>query len=333
MSNALFRSVAPHVGAPLLAADLFERLSVLREVIPAAFVSFYIECRLARGEGQVDLLAGTTSRVPLSRALDVMDSPSWNALRRVAQGWCQTPELQSIPCVWIEFDDIAASVEGDALSLAVCLDPGYPITSGHGADNLELARHVIERLALEDVTRQRPALSRFFAALPSHGRVIHLSPMTGRRRSPLKLYGRVPVDTLGAFLARAEWDGSDAQVSYLQHEIWEPCSTSPDLYFDVAVAPDGPSSIGVVFSPPELRASANADKRRIGLLRHLTALGICDPDKADALSEWVGDDRLQDPSVPFPCRVERWLDIKVVAEPGRTFAKAYLGVRRYRTLF
>jgi len=339
MPDALFRSVAERVGLPVLGVADLDSLSALRAMIPASFNAFYVECRLGADGGSVDFLAGTTAKTSLRKELDdakgvrFPDSSSWDALHRVVEGWCEASDLAAIPCVWIEFDDVTEAPRGDVLSFAVCLERGYPHRLEHGPDNLGLAERSIARLACEDVTEQLPALSRFFAALPEGGRVIHLSPMIGRRGAPLKIYGRVPVGTLSGFLRDAGWGGSDAQVAYLEDEFWKPCSTSPDVYFDVAVQPGGTPTIAIVFSPLELHACHPQDRRRIGLLRRLTELGLCSGDKAAALEAWVGDERLVDPSVPWPCRTERWLDIKVVRGPESAFAKAYLGFRAYRTLF
>lgn len=339
MSEALFRSVAARVGAPVLSSGDFARLGALREVLPRSFTAYYVECRLERGATRVDLLAGTTAKRELRKELAASTrathaSARWQALRRLVDGWCDVSELATIPCLWIELDDVAAPSSEEALSLAVCLDRGYPQTTDHGPGNLALAERAIDQLADAEVARQRAALSRYFAALPERGRVIHLSPMIGRFGAPLKIYGRVPLEALGAFLQRAGWGGSASQVEFLQRAVWAPASTSPDVFFDVAVGCDGPPTIAVVFSPLELRACGDAaDRQRNELLRRLTELGLCDPDKAGALAHWVGDERLPDPSVPWPCRVERWLDLKVVCEPNRTSAKAYLGFRAYRTLF
>lgn len=321
-----------------LVGDTLKELIRLSDQVPALGGAQYVECRLTpRVSTAVDLLISATKfeRQALSESLGtaVMQGSGMAAFVRMVNAWNKRNSLlyESVPVIWVEFDDVA---EQQLPTANVCasvvpsyIDPFAPVMSQAPADLLQTFCECVQ------VIRGTPCspaegqqFQRLLLALPSGAHWIHLSVMTARQPTQLKLYGVFPSETLVPYLEQVGWHGNYTQLQASLDTFCDARQVGDKVYVDLPLTDflaGNPQCLGLCFSQQQVHAPKPSDPRRIELLSRLLALGLCDGEQLAALCDWPCDLQLQDLGVAS--RVKRWTDIKLVHQADRLFAKAYLG--------
>lgn len=299
----------------------------------------YIECRLGKTQSnQVDLLISVTKfqRKGLLETFDreLLATPGMASFSRTLQAWNEgsSPLHESVPVVWLEFDDVVH--QGDPRA-NVCaslvpsyIDPFAPLVSQAPS---ALMRMVQECIGVIRGTPCSPAeeaeLGCLISSLPSGAHWIHLSVMTAREPCQLKLYGVFPTLELLPYLERIGWNGDWIRLKTSLDTWCREEQVGRYVYVDLSLsefADRKPASLGLCFSQQQTQSVSPKTSRRTSLLASLSKMGLCDPTQIDELTRWPGAVELDDKGVAT--RVERWLDIKVVHTANQGLhAKAYLG--------
>ncbi|WP_438030145.1 hypothetical protein [Sorangium sp. So ce233] len=324
------------------------RLRSAAEGLPAGMVGGFLECPLATRGERVDLLlaaradAGGLERLARSEAWpeSIRRAPAWQGVLTFWSRWAdrRAALFDRIPLALIEFD-----LEDDAQAPRLpgfhfCVDPAF---AKHGWDAppeapAPLSAADLATLAsdvLGTVTGVAPspeclaALERCRAALPAGGRLLHLSAMLSRQDIPRKLNAVLPSEQLVSWLDAIGWPGDlELPARLLARFALGQRLAKVDVALGASIGP----RLGLELCFPGHPAS---DPRWLDLLDRLVADGLCTSAQGRALTAWPGADELALPGVAWPARIERSLEIKLVADEGAVQAKAYLGFTTRLSLF
>jgi hypothetical protein len=348
------RSLAPALELidkalnPTLVADPARQALVrLAARLPDVGGAQYLECRLGPNSNRsVDLLLSVTKfqRDDLLRsyANDVLLEGGMSACRRLLECWSRETTLlnESVPVAWLEFDDVEHQ---EALKANVCvsvvpsyIDPYAPVVSHPASDLLTLLLESVSAIRETPCTAaEEDALVKSVEHLPSGAHWIHLSVMTARHPSQLKLYGVFPAASLPNYLEALGWRGDLDELCRSFERYGRPEQVGPSVYVDLSItelACASRGSIGLCFSQQQLRLVSldRADRRE--LLRSLCDEGLVTRDEVDALCAWPL--KLDLNVTGRAVQLSRWLDIKLVhLAGGGRLAKAYLGFAGSTTEF
>lgn len=326
-SADLLAAVERHLPAALAAGRARQALASAAAGIPDVFpTSLWLECRLAPGDGRVDLAlrippeavaclaegpAPSDPRLERVRELARRWSRPGSALSRAAAGvWLEydlpAPGTTPVPCVFVHLAGAAAEVDRDA-----AVDEAVEALLG-GAPSAALSAR----------------LRACRAAAAHDARLLQVGVMLARDAASVRLChlfhgaGRLP-----GLLARTGWDAggdaagplgaAEAAVSRFEGTLM--------LHLDVGAGGVHPR-FGVdlrMEQRPRLRGGA--DERP--LLNALTAAGLADPSKTQALSTWPGARKVRLPGAPPRVLLRRLSHLKLSCSPAvAPEAKAYLAI-------
>lgn len=349
-SREVFDLVAPRAPEVCLDAAALSNVRDLTAQLPAIFSSYYLECRLAQDQSQVDFLACISSpgdpegarrvsaaarQLPPGRSCD----PTWQLVRDAICRWASPEEgwYRRIPYLWLEFDHVGTrSAAQQAPSFCICTDPTYPRESPQEAPwshqeayegCCSFLRAVISP-ASEGLlsTPNMHSTMECFARLPPGGRIIHVSFMVARDPMTIKLYGVLPRDRFTSYLNDIGWPGPAEPLERMVDSLCTADVVGDKIYFDLAIDGAILPYAAVAFSQLQLARSAASGAGHGTLLQLLVEQGLCTSGKREALAAWSGYSREVLPTGPTRARIQRWLDMKVSLAPERGIAaKGYLG--------
>jgi hypothetical protein len=340
--------VCPELSPVVMAATTRLGLLELAAKLPELGGSHYLECRLGTaGRAPVDLLVSLTAaeRDLLGDALLARCDahPGLHPLRRLLFCWRRPDSalFAAVPVAWLEFDDVDRQ-EAPVASVCVCIVPSYvdpyaPLAEQGAAPPLATVEESVEVLRGAPLApEERRAFERCFRALPAGARFIHLSVMTGRSPTELKLYGAFPQHTLLDYLRRIAWDGDLAAIARVLDRYCPLGRTGNVAYVDLPLSSchlPGHAGLGICFSQQHLRLAEDSDPAREPLLHALFDDGLSSLDEVRALSRWPGSTPVGSSASWVHQRIRRWLDVKLVYRVGQPlFAKAYLGFAMERAI-
>ena len=296
------------------------------------FSAAYLECRLDPGDPRVDLLACVRrTKEPPKHAPRTFGGEIPDLAGRVLDDWDRegTALHRIAPLVWLEYDDVGNGRGPGSPSVCVCIERDYLEPGQFGPrrseDWIEASAAMLDLPACpEEARRSKATLEHIFASLPTEGRPIQFSVMSGRQPSLAKLYARVPTAHLFPFLADIGWRGSRSPIDAFLAAVRV---TSPLIHVDLTLGPDGilpqvglafPAlSRGHCFDEPLFRFAA----AHVG--EHATAAGV-----APALRRWADVHPTMPSGGAWPQVAHRWIDQKVVfPAAGPPQLKVYLGLR------
>jgi hypothetical protein len=340
-THEALRWVYPELSPVIIAETTRLGLLELAAKLPELGGSHYLECRLrTAGRAPVDFLVSMTAA---ERDLlgDTMLArcdayPGLYPLGRLLDRWRRRDSalFTAVPVAWLEFDDIDRQ-QTPVASVCVCIVPSYvdpyaPLAEQGAAPPLATIEEAVEVLREAPLAaEERRGLERCFRALPAGARFIHLSVMTGRSPSELKLYGAFPQHTLLDYLQRIAWAGDLAAIAHLLDRYCPAGRTGSVAYVDLPLSschlPER-AGLGICFSQQHLRVAEECDAAREPLLLALLEDGLSTLDEARALSRWSGSTPVGSTANWVHQRIRRWLDVKLVYSVGQPLlAKAYLG--------
>lgn len=347
--------IAPAIPPALVSAQAFAHIQQLAQQLPAGLSSYYLECRLTAEAEQVDFLACAATpeggremlageHAPFPPPL--LEVPLWQRVHDFCREWA-TPASAlhtRVPLVWFEFDH-AEGVPSSrpSPSFCFCLDrtylqrgpwsQRYPSLNNH--QDKDLAKHGLQLLLDQPLPQQHARVFDLcFDALPEGGRIIHISAMIARQPSMVKLYGVVPTAQLVPYLTRLGWPGSLHELAAIMAEFCTADTVDHNTYLDLSLGASISPRLGLAFAQQQIEQLPGQDVTRRALLDRCVQHGLCSPAKRDALVHWPGRFRAVFPGDALPTRFRKWLDIKLVYQPGQPLeAKGYLGFMPYFSLF
>lgn len=349
-------AIAPRIPKSCLNQIAADNIRGIADLLPKAFCSYYLECRLSAAQDQVDFLACMSSSQgalrdellsELARLPPNNDSPAWRLVWDAARSWAGAdgPWYTRIPFLWIELDHVGTRPAAQQHpSLCICVDSEYPDARPSapswdwhaayhcGLDFLgPLLVGEYQDLLSADA---RQLLASCFARLPPSGRIIHVSFMLARKPLTIKLYGAISRSDLFGYLRNIGWSGSADVLAHLLTTFWRPDTADDTVYFDLALHGGVMPYVGVAFSQLHLSGAACADARRSMLLSLLESGGLCDPAKRAALLGWPGNTRESCAGESRSVRIHRLLDVKMTLSAAREVnAKGYLGFGPMSSVF
>lgn len=311
---------------PLVSAAARARVMRACAAIPAELTSWgYLECRLGADDDRVDLITRVDRRA--SRLLP----DRWSTPASLAREWrsAASPLHEAVRSLWLEFDlpareEAPPGRPGLFVSLAREAQPRR--ASGPGAEG---APGPVEPfLAAAAGEGAGGATGRCRRALPGGAFVPYLGVFPHREGSPLRVcVAGLAEDALPAFLRRLGWGGwadLGARLGSIARSRAGVRAPGPlllhlDFYGELG------DRIGLeyVCAPGEQLTGQLAELR---FLDHLVELGLCTPEKREALAAWPGFSRVRLPHEIWRSLLVRRLNhVKIqLSTTGAMSAKAYL---------
>jgi hypothetical protein len=317
--SELLAVAAPQLPPELVSADTLAALTTLAAPLPP-LRAVGLECRLAAGDGEVDLQLGASADhgYPAALVRFLRAAPStnaaWQRVLRLGEAWATegTAINEAVSELWLEFDK-PADARTTPPRLADLTPSVFtvlrPPADGDRSAGLRIAQALVE-LLVDDPEPLGAVLERCAAACPAPAQISHIGLMLGRPVPVMRVHlSPVPLDHLTAFLTELGWPGDSAAAYELAQSLL--------VYGDLVVVcldvvGDVLPRIGLeVF----FAQKHGVDPRWAPLLDGLVALGVASPVKADALRRWPGG--LLPPQLP-----DAWPDSLIVeglAKPANTF--------------
>lgn len=343
--------MSAYLPPALIPATARARIATLGSLLPDAFSSYYLECRLAREASQVDLLACVVAadggREAFTRAMctggleRLASDPSsvWSRVRNVFVTWEQPSSILSeqIPHIWLEFDlDMSACGNVAAPNLLFCLEPGYFRRASLASSTpfaLDRYQQIIDAIEAQLLSSPLPQSTRghllsCLTCLPTGGRILHVSVMVARQPVLFKLNITVPRHCLLAYLQQIGWTGAYDELTQTLEKI---CSAAECIKFQVVVGEMLGPQLDVEF---HYDAALRGEPSPQEVLDAMVTAGVCTPEKRDPLLQWPGTFRTTFAAHSWPTRFYKWMDCKLVARPQQLLeAKGYLGFMPSTSIF
>jgi hypothetical protein len=357
-NRELIDLVAPRIPGECFGDTVMPNIRALSEQLPDIFSSYYLECRLAAEQKQVDFLAclaASRSAKQMKRISAAVaqppqafsHEPGWRFVWNVIHRWASATDewYRRIPFLWLEFDHMNTRPAARQVpSLCVCLDPDYPDASPSSApwNHQESYDNCLDFLmpavppAFESLfsANNRRTMAACFKHLPPGGRIIHVSFMLARAPATIKLYGAIPKDLLVDYLKDIEWPGPFDSLRHVAHTFCTPETADDTVYFDLSLDSALLPYAAIAFSQLQLVRPTSSDPRRRALLGLLEEHGLCAPEKREAIQTWPGGARESNPSTSSTARAHRWLDTKIALHVDQGIsAKGYIGFSPVLSVF
>lgn len=337
--------VRSYLPPPLVSSQAVSRVQAVAELLPPSS-NFGFECRLGSAAPEADFLVavipsdGSRSAWLGENPLAVVPpqmrtDPTWAKVRDFFSAWVQ--KYGNISDAWLEFD-----LEGTASNV-----PPPSIFFGSDQDGhqkhpdiaLSALRLLLER-PLPPAMQER--LRACYAALPAESLLFQVGAMLARPTDAIRLcINRIHPEHVVGYLERIDWPGPSKQARQFVAEL-APLVDRMGLDFDLS-----PAGVLPKFSLECALSGKDVGQVRLAMfLAHLVEKGLCLPNKAEALRQWLGycTDRTDRPRWPaYLLKATHHLGpetmstfartlnhIKVTWAPGEPLvAKAYLGVRHF----
>jgi len=325
--DATLDLVAPLLSEALLAPSAWSAVRAVAAGLPRVASGVALEFRLdasPRVDFLMYLLQRSGGHDALLRSADV--TPAWRGILDFCVEWANPASLlhAEVPALWLEFD-----IDGDPGAAPPPLP--FPCIDRHVGsarppeEQDERGRATSLDLLLRTTTHLlgRPlpgptldAAAHVVERLPRRGRVLHAAPLASRHLDALRLVATIPAEDLPAYLGRIDWPGARPPLEPLLALV--PANERVGFHLDIGacVLP----TLGVeLFHPP-------GDPRWRLVLDGLVAMGMCLPEKRDALLRFPPYARVARPEHRVASPFSTTLGVKVVLRPDEPLrAKAYLG--------
>jgi prenyltransferase/squalene oxidase-like repeat protein len=284
--------VLPSLPEELVPPERISSLAALAATLPPVHCAGF-ECRLARGDSDVDLQQGMTRthdepaaavRFLARAASEQRTSPVWDRVRRLCDDWASsgTALNEGVAELWLEVDvapRAPSPVLADLMPSVFAL-----LQAREGDESLAVATDFIARLLDEVEARPlRAVLARCAAACPSGAWISHIGVMLGRPVPALRMHvSGLPLNGFEAYLSEVGWPGDAAEALSLGRVLLD---HGDMVVLCLDVVGDLLPRLGLecFFSQ-----KWGVDPRWPALLAQLVDLGLSSREKAGALLRWPG---------------------------------------------
>jgi hypothetical protein len=341
--------VKPDVAPQLISPDNWDNINNLAQVLPRAIASFFgFECHLGVKEAHADLLicadaaeAGrkilASDNYSITLPSFLMEHPVWRNIRDFSINWNTdtSPMYEKVRNVWLEFD-----INGipNTIPVPSCFFGPEPIYSAK-SDNLHSYEWVARALKLltgrilSDKVKHQ--LFNCFDLLPKEAYVFQIGVMLARKSDLVRICIRnISPEEILEYLSQINWQGC---VSELKPILTRLSSLVDRIDLDI--------DVGEVILPKigwecYLSRQPKWEPRWQLFLNYLVEIGLCIPQKRDALLAYPGCLRERSHPELWPSsllKLSNFLGseyervffrglhhIKVVYQPQKLEAKAYL---------
>jgi len=325
--------VEPHLEPVLVGKRQWLRITGLAAELPDCSVAGF-ECRLGPDQPRVDFsMKLAPGRLALPERF--LAHPVWQRLMSFCEKWTEhgRPLNSRASDIWLEFD-LQDAVPADPLPII------FLIYRTRTKDDSEIAENLALLWPRPPSEALRGALHSCMMALPEGSAVPAVGLMISRGIGLLRIeVDGLTCSSLSGFLDSVGWSGSSVELARVK-DMFSPVVDRMVLGLDL----DGTilPSLGLMFYPGERKPEQLS--RFAALIRTLVACGLCDPDKAAALSKWEGvnwravqrrawprslywvDRFMQSRAESAICRYISFVKV-AVGPQGHFEAKAYLAYR------
>jgi len=309
----------PHLAPSLVDEQARSRLEATARHLPADSLGV-LEVRLAAGEPEVDLSVRLT-QPDQARQLAKQLSPSH--LRDLLSRWAEREwEWEEVPTLWLEFDLIQEATDLPLPVLCGQLPPE--------ADPLRLADSLLPALHGRALgAAQRETVLLCAREVPRPARLLYAFSLLSRGEESVRLE-ILGLDAVG-MEEYLKCVAPPARTTATALALLLAGTENPHLSFDIGPTGEVLPRIGLEGAFPR---QPSREPRWAEVLDRLVDLGLCSPDKRDALLAWPGHDTFWTTPTLWPVEAAgiggfcvRFLShLKVVGRPDRPpEAKAYLG--------
>ncbi|MCF2970436.1 2OG-Fe(II) oxygenase [Synechococcus sp. Nb3U1] len=288
--------IQPSVPVELLDAESWQGIQAIAQLLPASLTNFFgFECRLGIPEAAGDFLicldakeAGRNTLASAEYGASLLQSePIWQRIHQLGQHWQSAGSLLSerVHNIWLEFDVERSGPV--STPLPSCFIGSLPIY-GNPVEGDEIHHWLLnEPLTLlrgEALpTSVQATVLRCLQALPIGAYVFQVGLMLARRNDWVRLCIRdIDPDQILTYLDTIGWPGSLAGLEQLLNQL-EPTVDRIDLDLDVegSIGPKLGLECYLIGQPAR-------DPRWSHFLDSLVALGLCLPQKREALLRYPG---------------------------------------------
>lgn len=302
--GATLRLASRHLPAELVGAHQAGALAAVASALPPVHFAGF-ECRLSPGDHPVDfqqgLRARQSDRATLARFLRTASpkGPSWAALQRLSDRWCQPGNLvhDGVAAIWLEVD---TAPPGEPAPASGTVGPSVIVLLG-GADIDELSAAsaigpaVLHTLTGEEKGAWDEVLQRCAAACPAPGFVSHIGVMLSRRPNAMRLnITNLRLEHLKAYLAAIGWPGDGDEAERWARQLLV-LTDRVVVCLDVTSAFLPRIGLECFFARDK-----SGDPRWRPLLGQMVAWDRCTREKADALMRWPGRSGPLEAGDPWP---------------------------------
>jgi|GEM_PF-2597286 len=326
--SAALLEAEPDELAPLVRSSTRERISRLARSVPLPVQTACYEARLGASNSRVDLalcvFPGISSTALAAITEEHGSDPSWARAVEFLEKWNEPSRQLEVPFVWLAFDLDEGQRSLPSPCLGLCVDPGFfQRRLGLGIPGtvpvpelVRLAREYFEELHGEAMPDRCVGLLE--RCLDGDVLAKHYSYMLGRSPATFKVDVRLPVRRVASYLQHVGWR---ADLPRLDARIRELMPWDGEIQLNLVLHPELRGPLEVEFMT---QAEGVSSRHRSEFMARLTALGLCDPGKADVLRRsWEQPRGLLDDGRPY---ARSWY-VKVRFEAEEPVeAKVYLGL-------
>jgi hypothetical protein len=334
---------APHLRAPLVTPRAFARVREVADTLPAALVSWvHLECRLGEGVEDVDMIVRVDAAGRALLAAGEMRATTGEGWRRavaMARRWDEYGDpgaLRGSASLWLEFDvpadppcAVPATIAEPGLFVELHVERAVALAAGNAVDQLAAPLLPSTPRGQDAARSVARVVRRCMDALPPGGdaKLYSLGVLVPRGDDLVRVCIIDPPADVAGYLTAVGWPGDVAEIEALLAPATQAMSAARQrvgvLHLDVANGALAPrAGFELVFDRASQVRGVLADA---ALFDHLTARGLCVPEKRDALRHWPGVARCTLAHELWPSVVLRTVNhVKLTWREGHVEAKAYL---------
>ncbi|HYO70142.1 MAG TPA: hypothetical protein VEU33_29105 [Archangium sp.] len=323
--DELMSRLKPFLSKDLVGEEEFGHVNAVARLLPEVSGGFCFECRMEAGAPRVDYMVCCmrTDGGPqaladaLEKTREQLTGPLWDGVRAFSRQWVDPASpLARVPVLWLEYDVEGPTAHPKPFAFA-CVQPefgqkppGSRRETGATLDEpLQLTWRALEAFQGGPV---RPAIartvSRCFEQLPDFAEVEHVASLACRGSDAVRMIIGMPREEVGGYLERIGWPGSRAQVEELT-KTWLNYLHFAEVNLDVGETV-GPT-IGLALPFPEKPHEPWAKE----FLQRMVDLGLCTPEKREAILQWPGRERVPLTGHRWPSNLCRTIGAKLVVRP------------------
>ncbi|MUG95828.1 hypothetical protein F7734_27105 [Scytonema sp. UIC 10036] len=336
MANCL-KVVAPHLHSDLVSPEALSQLQALAQILPPLSMTAGFECRLGCERSQVDFCVKLPC-LPANLPDKFLQHPVWQAIQAFCQEWIEPTSFlhQQVNNIWLEFDVVGQIPEVPIPSIFLALN------EENNSDIPRLIETVLKIFNLPSFNAQLNSnLQLCIDSLPTGASIRQLGFMLSRSVDGMRVVvGGLSPQHFSDYLEKIGWSAQSEQRNIFQSLV----STVSEFVDSIRILN---LDVGEIIYPKVgwecyLEKQPQQEPRWQLFLNHLVDMGLCTPEKKNALLIWPGWSQKASQPELWPQNLS-WSDIflssratsifgrvvnhiKIVYQPGYPLeAKAYLG--------
>jgi hypothetical protein len=293
----------PDIPPQLISSENWSKIEKVAGILPRAITSFFgFECHLGIEEPHADFLICADAKEAGRKILAeenysialpdfLMQHPVWNQIRDFSSTWNTdtSPLFKQVNNVWLEFDIDRIPT----IPVPSCFFGSNPIYSKHSIENNNsddlhpyqwISQSALSSLLARNIpTKVEQKLFQCFDLLPEGAYVFQIGVMLARQSDLVRICIRnISPTQIVDYLTQINWQGSIVELK----NVLDPLSNFVDrIDLDIDVGEVILPKIGLECY---LKNQPDFEPRWQLFLNHLVEMGLCLPQKRNALLDYPG---------------------------------------------